>query len=39
MAEHIMGTTEAIKMFEDMLIGLRENHVPAPDPIPSTQAH
>jgi hypothetical protein len=39
MAEHEMGSAEAIEMFESIVISLREDDVPAPDPLPSTEAH
>jgi hypothetical protein len=39
MAEHTMGSAEAIEMFEGIIIALREDDVPAPDPLPSTAAH
>jgi hypothetical protein len=39
MAEREMGSAEAIEMFEGIIIALRENNVPAPDPMPSTEAH
>jgi hypothetical protein len=39
MAEHTMGSAEAIEMFEGIIIGLREDNAPAPDPLPSTAAH
>ena len=39
LAEHEMGSAEAIEMFESIVISLREDEVPAPDPLPSTEAH
>ena len=39
MAEHTMGSAEAIEMFEDIIITLREHDVPAPDRAPSAAAH
>jgi len=39
MAEHTMGSAEAIEMFEAMIIHLREDDLAAPDPMPSTEAH
>ena len=38
-AEHEMGSAEAIEMFEGILLHLREDNVPARDPMPSTEAH
>jgi hypothetical protein len=38
MAEETMGSSEAIEMFEGIM-ALREDNVPAPDPLPSTAAH
>jgi len=32
LAENTMGSAEAIKMFEDIIIILRENDTPAPSP-------
>jgi hypothetical protein len=39
MAERELGSAKAIEMFEDIVISLRENDIPAPDPLPSTEAH
>jgi hypothetical protein len=39
LCETTMGSAEAIEMLEGMIIALRENNVPAPDPLPSTVAH
>ena len=39
MAEHTMGSAEAIEMFEHIIIALRKDNVSAPDPLPSTAAH
>ena len=39
MAEETMGSSEAIEMFEGIIMALREDNVPAPDPLPSTAAH
>jgi len=39
MAEHTMGSAEAIEMFEDIIITMREHDVPAPDRAPSAAAH
>jgi hypothetical protein len=39
MAEHTMGSAEAIEMFEDIIGHLREVGAPAPEPLPSTEAH
>jgi len=39
LAEHASGSAEAIEMFEDIISTLREDDVPAPDPLPSTEAH
>ena len=39
MAEHTMGSAEAIEMFEAIIMRLREHNVPAPEPMPSTEAH
>ena len=38
-AEHEMGSAEAIEMFEGIIMHLREDNAPAPDPMPSTEAH
>jgi len=38
-AEHTMGSAEAIEMFEAIITHLHEDNVPAPDPMPSTEAH
>jgi hypothetical protein len=38
-AEHTLGSAKAIEMFEERILCLRENNVPAPDPLPSTAAH
>jgi hypothetical protein len=39
-ADHALGSAKAIEMFEDLIISLRENKVPAPDySLPSTEAH
>jgi hypothetical protein len=39
MAEHEMGSVEAIKMLEEIITDLRKDNVPAPDPAPSVTAH
>ena len=39
MAEHTMGSAEAIEMLEDIIIRLHKDNVPAPEPMPSTEAH
>ena len=39
MAEHTMGSAEAIEMFEATIIHMHEHDVPTPDPLPSTEAH
>jgi hypothetical protein len=39
MAEDTLGAAEAIEMFEGIILALRENDVPAPDPLPSTEMH
>jgi hypothetical protein len=39
MAEHIMGSAKAIEMFEDVIVNMRDNNIPAPNYIPSTAAH
>jgi len=39
MCEGEMGTAEAIEMFEGLISQMRENNVPARDPMPSTEAH
>jgi hypothetical protein len=39
LAEDVMGSAEAIEMFEDIIAALREHDVPAPDPLPSSQTH
>jgi hypothetical protein len=39
MAEHTMGSTEAIEMFEALITHLHEHDVKAPEPMPSTEAH
>ena len=39
MAVQTQGTAEAIEMFEAMIIKLHRTDVPAPDPLPSTEAH
>jgi hypothetical protein len=39
MAKHTMGSARAIEMFEFIIARLREDSVPAPDPLPSTETH
>jgi hypothetical protein len=39
MAEQEMGSAEAIEMFEAIIVAMRESNTPAPDPLPSTEAH
>jgi hypothetical protein len=39
LAEDVMGTAEAVAMFEDIIAALRENDVVAPEPLPSSQTH
>ena len=39
MAEHTIGSTEAIEMLEAIIMHMREHDAPAPDPMPSTEAH
>ena len=39
LAEEVMGTAAAIEMFEDIIAALRKIDVPAPESLPSTQAH
>ena len=39
LAEAVMGTAEAIEMFEDVIAALREHDAPAPEPLSSTQTH
>jgi hypothetical protein len=39
MAKHTMGSARAIEMFEFIITRLHEDNVPAPDPLPSTEAH
>ena len=39
MAEHTMGSAEAIEMLEAIITRLHEDNVPAPEPMPSTEAH
>ena len=38
-AVHTMGSTEAIEMFEDIIMHLREDDVPPPAHSPSTEMH
>jgi hypothetical protein len=38
-AEDTMGSAEAIELFESIIIDMREHNIPAPDPLPSTEAH
>jgi hypothetical protein len=38
-AEHTMGSAEAIEMFEAIIMRMSEHDAPAPDPMPSTEAH
>ena len=39
MAEQTMGGAEAIEMLEAIIMAMRERNVPAPEPMPSTEAH
>jgi|SRR6516162_8802478 hypothetical protein len=39
MAEHEMGSVEAIEMFEKLIAEMREDDVPAPARSPSTETH
>jgi hypothetical protein len=39
LAEDVMGTAEAIEMFEDIIAALREHDVPAPESFSSTDVH
>ena len=39
LAEDTMGTTEAIERFEQLIRAMREDNVPAPEAMPSMQAH
>jgi hypothetical protein len=39
MAEQTMGSAEAIEMFENIIMAMRERNTPAPEPMPSTEAH
>jgi hypothetical protein len=39
MAEHTMGSAEAIEMFEEIINVMRKHDIPAPEPSPSTEAH
>jgi hypothetical protein len=39
LAEHELGSAEAVELFEGIIIALREDDVPTPDPLPSTEAH
>jgi hypothetical protein len=39
MAGHTMGSAEAIEMFEGIIMALREDNLPAPNPVPSVAAH
>ena len=39
MAEQTLGSAEAIEMLEDIILNMRENNVPAPKPMLSTEAH
>jgi queuine/archaeosine tRNA-ribosyltransferase len=39
MAEHTTGSAEAIEMLEAIIMHMREHEAPAPDPMPSTEAH
>jgi hypothetical protein len=39
LAEGTMGSAEAIELFEGILRSLREDNVPAPATMPSTEAH
>jgi hypothetical protein len=39
LAEDVMGSAEAIEMFEDIIAALREHDVPAPESLPSSQTH
>ena len=34
-----MGSAEAIEMFEAIIMRMSEHDAPAPDPMPSTEAH
>jgi hypothetical protein len=38
-AEHTMGSAEAIEMLEAIIMHMREHDAPAPAPMPSTEAH
>jgi hypothetical protein len=38
-AGHTMGSTEAIEMFEDIISGLHDLDISAPDRSPSTESH
>src|SRR5262249_42171414 len=37
MAEHILGSAKAIEMFEDVMVNMRENNIPAPNYSPSSE--
>jgi hypothetical protein len=39
LAEHELGTVEAIDLFEGFISQMREQDIPAPQPMPSTEAH
>lgn len=39
LAEQTLGSAKAAEMFEDLISSILENNIPAPDPLPSTQAH
>lgn len=39
LAEHEMGSAEAIEMFEDIISGLHDLDISAPDRSPSTESH
>jgi hypothetical protein len=39
MAEHAMGSAEAIEMFEDIIGTMHEHDIPAPERGPSSETH
>ena len=38
-AEHTMGSADAIEVFEAIIMHMREHDAPAPEPMPSTEAY
>lgn len=39
LAEQVVGSAEAIDMLDDLIVVMRKHDIPAPDPMPSTEAH